>query len=151
MHLEPLDNESLHWATRLGGRLPSQALAARGLPRGRRVRILTGVPLNASCATSTEAPAAFFVRPYHTSNMCHLYNEALLPMAHLMQSVPSPRDLYFYGDHMTRERPLRHWDVVAHLIAGRVEPATNFFGCAGPATERPFSRSTREASEWRAR
>ena len=133
VHLEPLDNESLYWATRLGGRLPSQALAARGLPGSRRLRIVTGVPLNSSCTTSTEAPAAFFVRPYHTSNMCHLYNEALLPMAHLMHAVPSPRDLYFYGDHMTRERPLKHWDVVAHFIAGKVEHATNFFRCLSAA------------------
>ena len=111
VYIHPSDSESLHWAQKLGGTLPDQALAARNLAGSRRVTILRRLPLNHSCV-AREAPAAFFVRPYHTANMCHLYNEALLPMAHLMHGVPPPRELYYYGDHMLHERPLKHWDEV---------------------------------------
>ena len=71
--------------------------AARSHRAERRVSITRARPMNCSEFGTSMAPAAFFVRPYHTTNMCHLYNEALLPMAHLMEAVPPPRGLYYYG------------------------------------------------------
>lgn len=130
LHIHPSDNMSLHWARKLGGSLPAQALAARELPGSRKVSILH-TAISANC---TEEPAAFFVRPYHASNMCHLYNEALLPMAFLMRRVPMPRELYYYGDHMLNDRPLRHWGFVSHHLAARVLPADKFFNRSARAT-----------------
>lgn len=124
LHINPSDNESLHWARKLGGTLPAQALAARHLAGSRKVKIVH-FPLADNC--TEESPATFFVRPHHAANMCHLYNEALLPMAYLMHGVRPPRELYYYSDNMIFERPLVHWDVVTSHLAVKVAPAQTFF------------------------
>ena len=118
LHVAPTDNASRSTIERLGQRLPALALAANALPYPRTLR-MHDTPL--LCAERQwENSSSFFVRPYHLSNICHLYNENLLPLVETTRGAPyERRKLYTFASTMPsgRQASLEHWPLVTRALA----------------------------------
>ena len=129
--LQPSDGESRRAlrALRLDdGKLPEQAIATPiGLSPFR-----LGLEVNTTTeptACEWEPTAVFFLRLYNAGNLCHLLNEALLPLLHLALPVSPPREIYYFGalrDPTAKHKPLPIFETVARQL-GRVAPIHEFF------------------------
>lgn len=124
LHIAPTDRASLAEARRLGERLPAAALATRSLPFARTIRVHS-TPLRCS---HWENTSSFFIRPYHLGNICHLYNENLLPLIETTRTIPTgnTRRLYTFKANMpqSRARPLEHWPLVTNALASVIRDAS---------------------------
>lgn len=128
VHINPADNESLHWAHQLGSSLPAQALAVRSLPGGLpRLIVRTDKPLR---CTAWDVANLFFFQPYHTDNLCHMMNEALLPLMLLVLGVDRKDcEVYTYAarGYAARAMELPHFGRILNATCARVGKAEAFW------------------------
>jgi len=134
VHVRPGDNESLHWASALGGTLPAQAMAMTGVgahPTDKPgvLRLSTDAPL--ACDSWSDA-SVFFFRAGEMS-LFHVYAEWLLPLAARMQQPSPSRVLYVWPALAPSARqPIAgyrnlHFDHFFRTF-GDVRPASELFG-----------------------
>ena len=127
--LQPSDGESRRAlrALRLDdGKLPEQAIATPiGLSPFR-----LGLEVNTTTeptACEWEPTAVFFLRLYNAGNLCHLLNEALLPLLHLALPVSPPREIYYFGALRTRRQSTSLYQSLRRSLASLPRRAIHEF------------------------
>lgn len=128
VHIHPTDHESLARAREFNGSLPAQALARRELPGGVPRLIVHTSPLH--CATWDSA-SLFFLQPYHIGNLCHLMNEAVLPLMLLALGVErTDCEVYMYRAAFPpafSKKSLPHFGSALNATCARVGQAESFW------------------------
>ena len=142
--LSPDDEVSMRAVRALGlgpGRqLPSQAVAT---PKMAFKLQLEAQHSEAPTTCAWERTAIFFIRLYNAGNLCHLLNEAVLPLLALTLPVAPPREIYVFTalqDPTAKHTPLPLFQQVAQQL-GHVAPIAHFFESLQPPGSRSVTRN----------